>query len=342
MSIRISTLLFSLCFLLSIIAVRAQDDGSYKLPPKAIADMLLARPSPNVIMDDKGEWMLLTDISLYPSVEELARPELKIAGLRINPRNYAPSRQNFISNIRLKNIHTGLDYTITGLPSPLFAGNINWSPDNKKIAFTQTTKDRVDLYVIDVSTRKSTKVNKNALNVLIGNYQWLDNQSLLYRIATRPSADAPSRPLMPKGPTTQENTGKASPRPTFQDMIKSPYDEQLFEFYATAQLVKNVNGAETRIGQPDMLGGLSLSPDKKYMLVRRIRKPFSYLVPVQGFPATVSITDLNGKTVKVLAELPSRSLELLGLMRQELKRYKGAFDFYSTPFPQPLLALLHT
>jgi len=43
---------------------------------------------------------------------------------------------------------------------------------------------------------------------------------------------------------------------------------------------------------------------------------------------------------QVLTALPSRSLELLGLMRQELKRYKDAFDFYNTPFPKPLLALL--
>lgn len=43
---------------------------------------------------------------------------------------------------------------------------------------------------------------------------------------------------------------------------------------------------------------------------------------------------------QVLAELPARSHELLGLMRQELKRLKDAFDFYNTPFPQSLLALL--
>ena len=49
---------FSLLFLqLSI----AQDDGGYKMPPKDIADMLLAKPTPNVSVDDKGEWMLFTE-----------------------------------------------------------------------------------------------------------------------------------------------------------------------------------------------------------------------------------------------------------------------------------------
>jgi len=110
---------------------------------------------------------------------------------------------------------------------------------------------------------------------------------------------------MPKGPTTQENYGKASPRPTFQDLIKSPHDEELFEFYATSQLVKNVNGAETKIGQPAIYSTISVSPDRKYMLIRTLRKPFSYTVPAQGFPSLVVIADANGKTVKQLAELPS-------------------------------------
>jgi dipeptidyl aminopeptidase/acylaminoacyl peptidase len=161
-------ILFTSFLLLSVSVTKAQDNGSYKTPPKDIADMLLAKPTPNVSADDKGKWMLLSEVSLCPSVEELARPELKIAGLRINPFNFAPSRQNYISNFYLKNLSTGKEYKISGLPSPLFAGNVNWSPDDKKIAFTQITKDRIDLYVIDVAAQKATKVNKTALNTVIG------------------------------------------------------------------------------------------------------------------------------------------------------------------------------
>src|SRR5437868_1712019 len=108
---RFAFLLIILSFV--FIAVKAQDDGSYKMPPKAIADMLLAKPAPNVSVDDKGEWMVLTDVALYPSVEELAKPEFRIAGMRINPENFSPSRQNFISNIWLKNIASGKEYKIT-------------------------------------------------------------------------------------------------------------------------------------------------------------------------------------------------------------------------------------
>lgn len=298
--------LLTIIFFLSITVVRAQNDASYQLPPKDIAGLLLAKPTPNVSIDDKGEWMLFTETSLYPSVEELARPELKIAGLRINPSNFAPSRQNFINNIYLKNISSGKELKITGLPSLLFAGNINWSPNDKKIAFTQTTNDRVDLYVINVATQKAMKVNKMALNVIAGGpYQWYNDNTLLYRTTLKPAIAAPPKPLMPKGPTTQENYGKASPRPTFQDLIKSPYDEQCFEFYGTSQLIINVNGIETKIGQPAIYSSINISPDKKYMIIRTLKRPFSYTVPAQGFPSTVVITDLNGKVVKKLVDLPS-------------------------------------
>jgi dipeptidyl aminopeptidase/acylaminoacyl peptidase len=295
---------FTAFFFLST-SLMAQEDAAYKLPPKDIADMLNAKPTPTVSMDEKAEWLLFTESNSYPSVEELAKPELRIAGLRINPANYAPSRQNFINNLYLKNLQGGKEYKISGLPSPLYASSVAWSPDYKKIAFLQTTASRIDLYVINVATKTATKINKTALNGLLGTYQWFDDNSLLYRTVLKPATAAPSRGLMPKGPATQENYGKASPRPTFQDMLKTPHDEELFAFYTTAQLVKNTAGVETKIASPNIYSLVSLSPDKKLLLVRTIKKPFSYLVPAQGFTSTVAVTNLTGKTVKVIAELPS-------------------------------------
>ena len=262
-------LLFSFILLLQVTFIGAQDDVSYKTPPKAIADMLLAKPTPNITIDDKGEWMLFMESNSYPSVEELARPELKIAGLRINPSNFAPSRQNFINSLYLKNNSNAREYKIAGLPSPLSASSVTWSPNDKKVAFLQTTRDRVDLYIIDIATQKATKINKTALNALMGTpYYWYDDQTILYRTIVKSANAAPPKPAVPKGPAVQENYGKASPRPTFQDMIKSPHDEELFSFYGTAQLVKNTNGVEIKIGSPAIYSSVNISPDNKFLLIR--------------------------------------------------------------------------
>ncbi len=286
--------------------IKAQDAVSYQLPPKDIADLLLAKPTPAVRIDSKAEWMLLSERNSYPTVEELGQPENKIAGLRLNPNNFSPSRQTFINNFRLKNIKGDKEFAIEGLPANMLAGAASWSPSETKIAFTNTTGSKVDLYVIDIATKKATKINKQAVNTVLGlAYTWVDDNTILYKATTQPAANAPKRPITPKGPTIQQNLGKAAPSPTYQDLIKSPYDEQLFEFYAAAQLVQNKNGVETNIGKSGLIGSFTLSPDKKYMLVRTIKKPFSYLVTSFGFPSTISINDLTGKVVKVLAELPS-------------------------------------
>src|ERR1041385_3294316 len=100
----------------------AQPKG-YQLPPKDIASLLLAPLTPAVSVSRHAEWMLLSSRNSYPPVDELAQPELRIAGLRFNPQNFALSRQNFINGFTLKQLQSNKEYPITGLPSPLRAGN---------------------------------------------------------------------------------------------------------------------------------------------------------------------------------------------------------------------------
>ena len=291
----------------------AQDAVKYQSPPKVMTDLLLAKPTPAVSIDSKAEWILFSERNPYPSLEELAMPEYKLAGMRINPNNYSPSRQLYVNSFSLKNIKTNKVSNITGLPTTLYAGNMRWNPSETKIAFTQTSQDRIDLYVIDIATAKATKINKQPLNAILGaSIIWVDNTTLIYQVATKPASAAPKKPAAPVGPTVQESLGKVAPSATIQDLIKSPYDEQLFSFFATSQLVQNKGGIETPIGAPAIYSTVSLSPDKNYLMVRTIKRPFSYLVSAYGFPSTVKIIDRTGRTVKVLAELPSTEIRPSG------------------------------
>ena len=297
----IAFLFISFCTILN-----AQTNTGYQLPPKDVADLLLAKPTPAVTIDSKGEWLLLSERNPYPSVEELGQPEIRIAGLRLNPANFSPSRQVFINNFKLKNSRSGKEQVVSGLPQNLLASNISWNPSGNKIAFLNTGSSQVDLYVLEIATQKATKISKQAVNNTLGAaYTWIDDNTILYKATTAPPSAAPKKSITPKGPTIQENLGKAAPSATFQDLIKSPYDEELFQFYGTSQLVQNRNGVETRVGAPAIYLSVSPSPDKAYLLTRTLRKPFSYLVTVGGFPATINITDRSGKPVKILAELPS-------------------------------------
>jgi dipeptidyl aminopeptidase/acylaminoacyl peptidase len=302
-----STLFLSVALLLGAVSVsHAQDTDAYQLPPKEIADLLLAKPTPFVRIDSKAEYLLLLGRNSYPSVEELGQPEMKIAGLRLNPLNFSLSRQSPISSITLQSIKSGAPIAIVGLPKNLAAGAIAWNPSETKIAFTQSEVNRVDLYVIDIATKKATRVNVDPINQVLGNaFTWVDDQTILYKATTHDAAGAPKRPITPKGPTIQQNIGKAAPRPTFQDLIKSPYDESLFAYYAESQLVLYKNGVNKKVGKPELTNSFQLSPDRQYVMTRTLTKPFSYAVPAYGFTSTISVMNLDGKVIKELAKLPS-------------------------------------
>jgi hypothetical protein len=48
-----------------------------------------------------------------------------------------------------------------------------------------------------------------------------------------------------------------------------------------------------------------VSPDDKYLLVTRIKRPFSHLLGMNGFPKDVEIWNLRGAVVHTIANLPS-------------------------------------
>ena len=303
---------FFIAFLLSASLTWAQDDAQYQSPPKDITDLVLAKPTPTVSVDDKGEWMLIMERSDFPTIEELAQPELRIAGLRINPNNFSPSRSGSSTNVQVKNIKQSKIYNIEGLPKELRASSFQWSPNGSKFSFVHTSNTQVDLYVVDLAIKKAIKVNSTPLNTVLGNsYQWTGSNTLIYKTIV-PGKQLNTKPPAPSGPIVQENLGKAAASRTYQDLIKNQYDEALFEYYGTAQLVKNDLAKETPIGQPAIYRSFDVSPDAKFILVNTIDKPFSYLVPASGFPHTVAVIDLNGRAVKSLAKNPTSEGQPIG------------------------------
>jgi dipeptidyl aminopeptidase/acylaminoacyl peptidase len=294
------------CFLWLALAAVAQDASTYQLPPKEIMDLVLAEPTPSISVDSTAGMMLVMGRASYPVVEELGQAEVKLAGLRLNPLNFSATRQNYIKSLKLRNVKTGKDVSIAGLPANLNVLNPSWSPSETKIAFYNVTPNGVDVYVVDVNTATCKKINVVKANLVLGNsITWLDDATVLYKTNVHLASALKQRPITPKGPTIQENLGKVAPSVTYQDLIKSPYDEYVFEFLATTQLVKNTNGKETKIGTPALYGSLSVSPDKKYIMTKTMRKPFSYLVTAGGFTADMNVMSVDGKFTKTIMQLPS-------------------------------------
>lgn len=307
-------------------ATAQDDDVTYKTPPKEILELVLSKPTPGVVIDQKGEWMILTERSDFPTIEDMAQPELRIAGLRLNPRNFGPSRSGYAVSLQLKHIPSKKTYDITGLPENLKASGLQWSPDEKKFAFTHSSLNRIDLYVVDINEKTARKVNTAQLNTVLGQaYAWAGNNKLIYQTVPNNYRKFPDAPPAPKGPVVQENLGKAAASRTYQDLIKSPYDEDLFEYMATSQLVVNDLSAETPLGSPAIYRGINVSPDKNYLLVTTVSKPFSYLVPAFGFPHTVSVMSINGQYSEVLVKNPSSEGQPIGF--DDVSTFPRGFDW---------------
>lgn len=284
-----------------------QTEG-YKLPPKTIVDLVDVPPTPAIRVSPSGQWMLMLDQASLPSIAELAQPELRLAGLRINPATNGPSRSGGFTGMSLMAIQGGKKISIQGLPQPAEMGTVAWSPDSKKIAFTQIIDEGIELWVADVEKASAKRLAGAVLNETLGSaMEWSsDSRQILYKSVLPNRGTPPQAPLVPKGPVVSLNAGKAAPARTYQDLLKNPHDEALFEFYSQSQLmVADVTtGASAPVGAPGMIGNADLSPDGNFILVSYIKRPFSYLVPVSSFPEEVKVLDRQGKVLNVLADLP--------------------------------------
>ncbi len=300
--------LLTLSFIfIHIMTAFTQDATGYQTPPKPLADLVNAPLTPSVSVNTKGTLMLILERSDLPTIAELSQPELRLAGLRINPATNGGSRQAYVTNIKVKKMGDLSETQVSGLPSNPQMGGMLWSPDETKLAFTNTTANKIELYILDIPTAKARKISKLAINGTMGTpFTWFsDSKNLLVRSISETRGKAPEVSRVPNGPNVQENLGKKAQAPTYQDMLKNETDAGLFEYYCSAQIVKmNLNGKTEPISTAGIKGNMSTSPDGKYIIVESIERPFSYLVTYRSFPIKTQVLDKDGKLVKELAANP--------------------------------------
>ncbi|MBC8085342.1 MAG: S9 family peptidase [Hymenobacter sp.] len=285
---------------------RAQD-LPYQLPPRAIGALAEVPPTPRVSISPDGTWLLMLDVQDMPTIADLAQPELRLAGLRINPRTNGPSRVSYATSLRLKALPNGKELLVQGLPANARISEVSWSPDNTRIAFTHTTASHIELWLADVESASARLVPNLFLNGIFGSsYEWVsDSKTLLARAIVGGRGEVPATTAPPTGPTVQENGGRTAAARTYQDLLKSPVDERLFGYYALAQVVKlGIDGRMQPLGTPGIIQQASPSPNGRFALIKTRHRPFSYTLPVSSFPVRTEVLTLEGLVVKELAEQP--------------------------------------
>ncbi len=293
------------CLLADISDIIAQEPLKYQTPPDDIVKIVDAPQTPGVSVSPDKSRIILSERSGLITIEELSAPELKLAGLRINPATNGPSRQTYFKNFRIMNIDGTDIREITELPDHPGLGFPVWSGDGKKFAFTNTKSTSIELWICDVQTLTVNKI-ADGLNMVFGNsFNWLsDSKSIVYCANDPGRGKEPVPGLVPTGPVVMENIGKKGQARTYQDLLKDATDELIFEFHAKSQLMLWDGTGSVSLGKPAMITDISPSPDGKYLMITKTDRPFSYMVPYNNFPSTTQIWDIKGNIIKTLVTEP--------------------------------------
>ncbi len=287
----------------------AQQPGAletgYQLPPKAIVDILDAPPPPTAVTSPALNVMALLDRASMPRIADLAEPMLRLAGTRLNPKTNGPHRPAPILGITFKRLADGAETKVV-LPPNIRISDPDFSPDGRWLSFMANRANGVELWMAETASGKARAVTAATINALEG-CAWLqDSSALLCHFIVAGRGPAPAPPAVPTGPRIQESLGKAAPAPTFQDLLTSAHDEGLFEYHFTSQLATvTPAGMTVPIGKPAMFAAASMSPDGQFILVARIKRPFSRLVTAFGFPKDVEIWTRKGDVARRIGEEPS-------------------------------------
>ena len=282
----------------------AQENNGYQQPPKEILDLVDAPLAPAVLLDDAATNVVLLYRDAYKSIEELSETELRLGGLRINPKTNIGSRTNYYNNIKVKKATAKEANQVTGLPEQPRLSNFAWSPNQKMIACLNTTKEGVEVWILDIEKGQAKKITEATVNANMGDaLNWFkDNNALLVKMLPKSrSALINVAEAVPTGPTISVSNGAKAQNRTYQDLLKNPNDEANFEQLALSEVMKvSIGGMATPFLPTGMYRGISFSPNGEYVMVSEIQRPFSYLVPYYRFPFTETIYAKNGQQIQVV------------------------------------------
>lgn len=301
-------LFFAFCAVWPLLGF-SQIDLDYQQPHEDILELADVPMPPSMSINPDGSKALLIYRNQYQTIEDLAEDELRLAGLRINPKTNINSRTRFYTDLKLFDTRKKKESDIKNLPQNPKISNISWSPKYNYIAFTQTTLEGNELWVIDYKKKSASRLTEAIVNGNMGTtLTWLPDESAIL-VKTLPKnrpelIDADNK--VPTGPTVSVNeAGTEAQNRTYQDLLKNKDDEFNFVVLATSEIHKvDLKGNQSLWKPEGMYGSLSVSPDGNHIMVSEINKPFSYIVTYGRFPTTYNIYKADGELEYTVADIP--------------------------------------
>jgi dipeptidyl aminopeptidase/acylaminoacyl peptidase len=285
------------------------DDVDYQMPDRVVAQFVDAPRNPTALVGPDHHTVLLVTPRAFPGIAEIAEPELRLGGIRINPRNRSATRRAFGRSLALLDLRAASPemHAVEGLPAAARIADVAWSPDGLRVAFTVTGDDGIALWFLDAASGRAAAVGNVALvGGVAAPCRWLpDSTGLVCRTVPANAGAPPTANTVPKGPVVRENKGEKKPAWTNPNLLNNPYDEALFDYYLTSQVTLVGTDGNTRaVGSPAVVTSIEPSPNGSYLLVEAFHRPYSYHVDLNRFPLRSAVWKRDGSQVAVIADLP--------------------------------------
>ncbi|MFU2512105.1 prolyl oligopeptidase family serine peptidase [Pseudoalteromonas sp. ASV78] len=298
-----------LVFVLSVsVTGSALAAQGYQTPSSDLAALVDAKLAPSSYLSGDGQWLALFDRKRVETLDDLAKEELKLAGIQLNPANFSRSRpRTKFSGLQLKHIATGAVIAVNNLPNGVIRSP-KWSSNSEYLAFIVEQPTQANLWVYNTQTKQARQLSDVSLNSVLtaAPYQWLpDSTAIVANVAVNLGKPRLANDSNSVVPVIQQSSGQKAPARTYQNLLTSPFDEQQFKFYGQGQLSYiPMSGVASAIGQPALFKSFSISPDSTNILVASIDEPFSYQVPYSRFATTWQVWGMRGYALVELAKQP--------------------------------------
>ena len=294
----------AVAFLLAA-CLTAVADG-FRHPALEIETLTLASPLPTYYFSqDFSKAVTGFRFCRQVPIAELAASEARIGGLRVDPRNFSETRENYFDRLELLDVATGRTVEVQGLPADPRVKFITWSPSGRYVAFTLSFPDHVELWRMDVraAAPRAEKLTAERVNTIFGNpIHFLDDDHILFKAVPAGHTQAPAQALA-QSSVIQEVLGEKKSIRTYQDLLTSPADEALYDYCCTSQLAVWSPEGVRKIGEPAIYRSLDPSPDGSYLMAVTEHHPYSYVQAHNSFPSKQFILDLaDGSMVRMLRD----------------------------------------
>jgi dipeptidyl aminopeptidase/acylaminoacyl peptidase len=281
----------------------------YQMPAPELQAIVDAPRAPEIFVAPDGHAVALVGHAALPSISIVAEPQARLAGIRFNPQLRLATRFDFGNTLSILDVNTRTTRVVEGLPATLRVVTAVWSPDSRRLAVSLVDSGAIRLWLVDGSTAKANLATAAPLNAIIDDgFEWLGGSTqLILRLRPAHEDAVPQSSAIPTGPNVQSAEGQhgASQLATFEDLLKSPFDEALLDYYLSAQVgVLNADGKLSRVGPVGRILSVSGAPDGQHLLVSRLVHPYSRIVPLPQFPTEVEVWNVSGRVVESIAKTP--------------------------------------